>query len=111
MQREFLMEKLKLNILSLENIKDRLRWRHEEMYGASADPLKDGVKDDDGEEETALVGCKGKCNACGEYGHKARDCPNKKRKQKDSKVKSLVANVGYVVRKDTVLHNVGKEKV
>jgi len=77
MQREFLMEKLEQGVLTVEQIKDRLRRRYEEMYGTGTDPLKEGVKDEK-DEETALFGFKGKCDSCGEYGHKSKDCPNKK---------------------------------
>ena len=77
MQKEFLMDAMEKGTLTVQMIRQRLTRRYEEMYGTGHDPLKEGVKEDS-IEETALMGYKGKCNECGEYGHKARDCPNKK---------------------------------
>ena len=66
--------------LTISELRMRLRNRYTRLYASSNDKERDG--------ETALFagGFKGKCNNCGKYGHKAKDCHDKARgKGKDGK--------------------------
>lgn len=61
------------NPLTIEDLRDELNLKYERMGFRNG---KGGRHYGDDRDETALFagGFKGKCNSCGELGHKARDC-------------------------------------
>ena len=66
------------NPLTIEGLRDELNLKYERMGFRGG---KTGRNWNDDRDETALFagGYKGKCNSCGEWGHKARDCKLKKK--------------------------------
>ena len=62
------------NPLTIEEVRDALGLVYERLYGKK----KNNNKNDDGETALFAGGFKGKCNNCGKFGHKSKDCRDKK---------------------------------
>ncbi len=60
-----------LDVLTLPKLRERIRGFYRRKISTQKDNLDDG-------EVALLHSFKGRCNNCGNYGHKARDCPTKK---------------------------------
>ena len=69
------------NPLDIETLKTDLNMEYEKLYGSDGDDDSDDDDDSDEEKDQALAAMqfKGKCRACGKYGHKAEKCWSKKK--------------------------------